>query len=71
MQACLDRLQLSPTVAMDLDRILAERYQVKSIPQTVVIDAQGNVARVFVGATPQLPKHLRFAIDELLAPIAQ
>jgi thiol-disulfide isomerase/thioredoxin len=67
MQACLDRLQLSPTVAMDLDRFLAERYQVKSIPQTVVIDAKGGVARVFVGATPQLPKQLRFAIDELLA----
>ncbi len=62
---------MSPTVTVDLERHLAKRYIVKSIPQTVVIDAKGDVARLLVDATPQLPKHLRFAIDELLAQWAR
>lgn len=65
--ACLNRLKLAPTVAMDVEGELAKLYLVKSIPQTVIIDANGKVARVFVGSSPQLAKQLRFAIDELLA----
>jgi thiol-disulfide isomerase/thioredoxin len=68
MVACLERLKLSPTVAMDEQGRVADQYLVESIPQTVVISPKGEVARVFVGSTPNLQKQLRFAIDELLAP---
>lgn len=66
MVACLEQLKLSPLVAMDVRGQVANQYLVKSIPQTVVISPRGEVARVFVGSSPQLGKQLRFAIDELL-----
>lgn len=65
---CLTRLNISPNVAMDESQRISEKYLVKSIPQTVLIGADGNVARVFVGTTPGFHKQLKFAIDELLKP---
>jgi len=45
----LERLKLETTVALDVDGVVAEKYGASAIPMTVIIDRQGNVARLFVG----------------------
>jgi thiol-disulfide isomerase/thioredoxin len=64
----LERLKISPTVALDIDGAVAERYQVSAIPQTVVIDAEGNVAELFIGANSDFAAQLRARIQGLLSP---
>lgn len=63
----LQRLKLSPHVALDIDGVAAARYQADAIPQTVVIDRDGNIARVFVGSGGNLDEQLTAAIEEQLA----
>lgn len=53
-------------VALDLDGVVAEKYTATAIPQTVVIDPQGNVARLFVGGGPQRLEQLGDALESLL-----
>jgi thiol-disulfide isomerase/thioredoxin len=64
--SALERLKVHPAVALDVDGALAEHYQVTAIPQTVVIDAEGNVAQLFVGAAPSLRDELRATLESLL-----
>ena len=49
----LERLKIQPAVALDIDGATAEKYEVSAIPQTVIIDQNGNVARIFIGADPE------------------
>jgi thiol-disulfide isomerase/thioredoxin len=62
----LERLGVSPRVALDIDGAAAEKFSVTAIPQTVVVGADGVVARVFVGGGPDLVEQLREAIRETL-----
>jgi thiol-disulfide isomerase/thioredoxin len=64
--AMLERHKLSPAVALDRDGVVAEKYGVTAIPQTVVIDRDGNVARLYVGGGPHLGDQLRDLIRDLL-----
>ncbi|MBS0265836.1 MAG: TlpA family protein disulfide reductase [Planctomycetes bacterium] len=66
IKAMLERHKLDMTVALDKDGAVAAKYQASSIPQTVIIDQEGVVARVFVGATPQLEEQIREALQKLL-----
>ena len=66
VETTFDRLGISPTVAMDIDGAAAAHYQANAIPQTVVIDRKGNIARVFVGAGGNLKTNLKSAIETLL-----
>ena len=59
IQGALERLNIHPAVAMDIDGAAAERYQVSAIPQVVVIDVEANVAEVLIGANSGFPDHLR------------
>lgn len=52
-QATFKRLGLSATIALDEDGLVAEKYQATAIPQTVIIDRQGNVTHLFVGGSPR------------------
>lgn len=70
VSSALERLDIDPAVALDVDGALAEHYQVTAIPQTVVIDAEGKVARLFVGAAPDLPNELRATLQSLLTRAA-
>jgi thiol-disulfide isomerase/thioredoxin len=63
----LQRLNISPQVALDIDGVAAARYQADAIPQTVVIDRQGQIARVFIGSGGDLAEQLGDAIEEQLA----
>ncbi|MFM9964749.1 MAG: TlpA family protein disulfide reductase [Planctomycetaceae bacterium] len=64
--AMLERHKLKLTVAMDIDGVAATKYQATAIPQTVIIDREGNVARLFVGGGPKLADQLRDALREVL-----
>lgn len=63
----LERLKISPEVALDIDGVAATRYRADAIPQTVVIDRAGKITHVFIGGGPKLAEQLRAAIAEALA----
>ena len=62
----LERHKLKVTVAMDIDGVAATKYEATAIPQTVIIDRDGKVARLFVGGGPKLADELRDALREVL-----
>ena len=64
----LERQKLSPTVALDKDGIVAQKYGAQAIPQTVVIDREGKVTRLFIGGGPRLGEQLREALQSLMPP---
>lgn len=63
----LQRQQLNVTVAMDRDGVVASRYKTTAIPQTVVVDQQGNIARVILGGGRKALEQLRETLNGLLA----
>ncbi|TWU47300.1 Thiol-disulfide oxidoreductase ResA [Rubripirellula tenax] len=62
----LKRLELDPTVALDIDGVAASRYQADAIPQTVVIDREGTITHLFVGGGPKLGDQLKEAIKSTI-----
>jgi thiol-disulfide isomerase/thioredoxin len=68
IKGTLDRHKLTPTVAMDRDGVVSAKYQVSAIPQTVIIDREGKVARLYIGGCPKLAEQLREALNALLTP---
>ncbi|MBC8875795.1 MAG: TlpA family protein disulfide reductase [Planctomycetes bacterium] len=62
----LERLELNPTVVLDIDGVVAGKYVATAIPQTVIIDSNGDVARLFVGGGPQYADQLRDALQNVL-----
>jgi thiol-disulfide isomerase/thioredoxin len=66
--SALDRLKVHPAVALDTDGAAAEHYQVTAIPETVVIDAEGNIAKILIGSNPEFSAQLRSAIEQALLP---
>jgi peroxiredoxin len=71
VRTALARLKLETTVALDHDGRVAERYGASSIPQTVIIDREGKVARLFVGGGARFDEQLRQALKSVLAPNAE
>ena len=64
----LERHKLQLTVAMDRDGVVAGKYEANAIPQTVIIDREGKIVRLFVGGGPQLAEQMREVLRELLTP---
>ena len=62
----MERHKLAMTVALDRDGVAAARYEAVAIPQTVIVDREGNVARLFVGGGPHLAEQLREALRAVL-----
>jgi peroxiredoxin len=71
IEALLARHQLAVTVALDVDGVVAEKYQASAIPQTVIVDAQGNIVKLFVGGGPDLGEQIKKSVQELLEPAPQ
>jgi thiol-disulfide isomerase/thioredoxin len=69
--AALERLKLSTSVVLDRNGRVAERYGATSIPQTVIIDREGNVSRVFVGGGARFDEKLRGALTSVLSDNTQ
>jgi thiol-disulfide isomerase/thioredoxin len=65
ISAALERLKINPHVALDIDGAASEHYEVSSIPQVVVIDREGNVARMFIGIDANFANDLRQALEQL------
>jgi thiol-disulfide isomerase/thioredoxin len=55
-------------VALDADALISRRYGVAGIPFTVIIDKEGIVRHVHVGAAANLEQTLRAELQELLTP---
>jgi thiol-disulfide isomerase/thioredoxin len=66
IRSTLERWNLEPQVALDRDGVVAQRYQVTAIPQTVIIDREGKVARLFVGGGPSFEESLQAALEEVV-----
>jgi peroxiredoxin len=64
--ALLERQKLKVTVALDRDGNVADKYKAVAIPQTVIVDREGKVARVFVGGGSHLEEQLKEAIKAVL-----
>jgi peroxiredoxin len=65
VRTVLERHKLSIPVALDRDGVVAAKYAVTAIPQTVVVDRDGKVARLFVGGGKKTADSLRQALQEL------
>ena len=63
IKAMLARLEVETTVALDRNGSVAEKYAAVAIPQTVIVDGKGNVARLFVGGGPQYVDQLSEALQ--------
>ena len=66
IEALLNRHQLDVTVVLDVDGVVAEKYQASAIPQTVIVDADGKIVRLYVGGGPDLGNQIKQAVQELL-----
>ena len=67
ISSMLERHKLDMTVALDIDGAVAGKYGANAIPQTVIIDKEGKVARLFVGASPHFDEQLREALKAVLS----
>jgi peroxiredoxin len=67
IKATLERHKLKIPVALDREGAIAAKYAVTAIPQTVVIDRDGKIARLFVGGGKKTADALRKALAELCA----
>ncbi|MBN1845974.1 MAG: DUF2092 domain-containing protein [Sedimentisphaerales bacterium] len=67
IRSFLKGLKLSVPVALDEQGRAFERYQVRSIPHTVLIDRRGIIRRVYVGYGGDFQRDLTEAIGRLLA----
>jgi thiol-disulfide isomerase/thioredoxin len=67
VKAMLNRHKLKIPVALDRDGVVASKYAVTAIPQTVVIDRDGKIARLFVGGGKKTADALRKTLQELSA----
>ncbi|MCB1099246.1 MAG: TlpA family protein disulfide reductase [Verrucomicrobiae bacterium] len=62
----MEKHKLSPLVIMDTEGTVAQQYMVVSIPQTVIVGKDGNVAEVHVGLSPSLEKDLTAELEALV-----
>ncbi len=66
IRAYLTSTKLDLTVALDTDGKMAEAFHVRGIPTMVLVDPANVVRKVHVGASPEVGKELRRALDDLL-----
>jgi thiol-disulfide isomerase/thioredoxin len=67
VEAALAKLNIAPTVLLDVDGEVAAAYGASAIPQTVIIDKQGVVQHLFVGGGNRFVTNFRAALEELTA----
>ncbi len=70
ISAMLDRQKWKIPVALDRDGVVAARYGVTAIPQTVVIGRDGSVVRHFIGGGSNVTKNLADSVRGLSAGAA-
>jgi len=65
----LEKHDMDLPVLMDAQGSVARQYRVKSIPQTVIIGADGTVQSVHVGLSPNAESELKSELDKLVANV--
>lgn len=65
----LERHKLKVAVALDREGIVADKYKAIAIPQTVIIDREGKVARLFVGGGAHFDDQLRQALKGVISGV--
>ncbi|MCC7529362.1 MAG: DUF2092 domain-containing protein [Candidatus Melainabacteria bacterium] len=63
----LDKKNLKVSVGLDTEGKVAELYQVRGIPQTVIVGKDGNVAEVHIGFSPDLKESFTKELNDILA----
>lgn len=71
VQSVLARHNLHVPVALDEDGVAARKYEANAIPQTVIVDREGKVHRLYVGGGPDMVEQLTTSLKELLAPAGE
>ena len=66
INAFLKQAGLKLEVPLDKDGKVAGSYNVRGIPTMVIVDKEGIVREVHVGASPNLEVELRKALDQIL-----
>ena len=69
IKAMLERHKLDMPVALDTDGAIAQKYKANAIPQTVIINRDGTVARLFVGGGQHFDDQLREALKAVLSGV--
>ncbi len=64
--AAVGRMGISATVLLDVDGEVAARYEANAIPQTVIIDREGNVAHLFVGGGSKFLESFEAALKSMV-----
>lgn len=62
----LNKKNLKISVGLDSEGKVAEMYQVRGIPQTVIVGKDGNVAEVHVGFSPDLKESFTKELNDIL-----
>jgi thiol-disulfide isomerase/thioredoxin len=60
------RLGITATVLLDTDGEVSAKYEANAIPQTVIIDRQGNVTHLFVGGGNKFLKDFETALKTII-----
>jgi len=63
----LAKKNLKVSVGLDTDGKVAELYQVKGIPQTVIVGKDGKVAEVHIGFSPDLKESFTKELNDILS----
>ncbi len=66
IEEVLERQQMQTTVALDRDGAVAQQYQARAIPQLVIVNADGNVERLYVGGGSEVVERMQADIRALL-----
>jgi len=61
---------LSLPILMDSEGEVAQKYSIHAIPQTVIIGKNGEVQKVFVGASPETPDKIRAEIESVTGQVS-
>lgn len=71
VRAVLDRHGFKVQVALDEDGVAARKYEANAIPQTVIIDREGKIHRLYVGGGPEMVEALSTTLKGLLGITAE
>jgi thiol-disulfide isomerase/thioredoxin len=63
----LKRMEIEPTVVMDVDGETARFYDARAIPQTVIVDRKGKITHLFVGGGSKFLDQFSTALKEVVA----
>lgn len=65
----LENLEFKPSVLLDSDMEVADRYRLEGLPYTVILDSSGAVQAIYTGYFPNMETVLRHEVEKLVGGI--